>query len=53
MDRRLALRTLATAALATVATPAFLRRRYTLFAQGQQYSARTIRLMQDLSLIHI
>ncbi len=51
MDRRLALRTLATAALATVATPAFLRRRYTLFAQGQQYSARTIRLMQDSTVI--
>jgi membrane dipeptidase len=51
MHRRLALKTLAMATVATMAAPAILRRRYTLFGQGPQYSARTIRLMQDSTVI--
>lgn len=51
MHRRLALQTLATLSVATITAPAFLRRRYTLFAQAPQYSARTIRLMQESTVI--
>jgi len=51
MDRRHALRALATASVAALAAPAFLRQRYTLFAQAPQYSARTIRLMRESTVI--
>jgi membrane dipeptidase len=39
------------ATVATVAAPAILRRRYSLFAHAPQYSARTIRLMQGSTVI--
>lgn len=52
MDRRHALRTLATTTLAVVAAPAILRGRYRLFAQSSaQYSARTIALMRESTVI--
>ena len=52
MDRRTALRTLATAAVTTLAAPAILRGRYRVFAQSaQQYSARTMSLMGESTVI--
>ena len=51
MDRRTALRTLA-AAVTTASAPAILRGRYRLFAQSaDQYSARTIALMRESTVI--
>jgi membrane dipeptidase len=52
MDRRTALRTLATTAAAAAVAPAFVRGRYRLFAQSSaQYSARTIALMRESTVI--
>lgn len=52
MDRRAALRTLAHTAVAASVAPAVLRGRYRLFAQsGAEYSARTIALMRESTVI--
>jgi membrane dipeptidase len=52
MQRRDLLRILGGTALSAAAAPAVLRGRYQLFAQSQtQYSARTIRLMQDSPVV--
>lgn len=52
MDRRTALRTLGTTALAAAAAPAFVRGRYRLFAQtSAEYSARTLKLMAESTVI--
>ncbi len=52
MDRRTALRTLGTTALAAVAAPAFVRGRYRLFAQSAaEYSARTLTLMAETTVV--
>jgi membrane dipeptidase len=51
MDRRDALRSLSAAALALTGAPAVLRGRYRLFAQGAEYSARTIALMRESTVI--
>jgi membrane dipeptidase len=52
MQRRELLSILAGAAVSTAAAPAVLRGRYRLFAQSpQEYSARTIRLMQDSPVV--
>ncbi len=52
MQRRDLLRILGGAALGTATAPAVLRGRYRLFAQSQsQYSARTIRLMQESPVV--
>lgn len=52
MDRRAALRSLATATLGIVAAPAVLRHRYQLFAHSPaEYSARTIALMRESTVI--
>jgi len=51
MDRRAALRSLSAAALALTGAPAILRGRYRLFAQGADYSARTIALMRESTVI--
>ena len=52
MNRRAALRTLVVTAAGTLAAPAILRGRYRLFAhQAQEYSARTIRLVREATVI--
>jgi len=52
MDRRAALRSIATASLGVIAAPALLRNRYQLFAHTPaEYSARTIALMRESTVI--
>jgi membrane dipeptidase len=52
LDRRTAVRTLTAAAMAAVAAPAVLRRRYQLFAHSQtQYSARTLALVREATVV--
>jgi membrane dipeptidase len=52
MQRRDLLRILGGTALSAAAAPAILRGRYQLFAQSpDEYSARTIRLMQDSAVV--
>lgn len=51
MDRRAALRSLSAAALSLAGAPAILRGRHRLFAQGTEYSARTIALMRESTVI--
>lgn len=52
MDRRAALRSIATASLGVVTAPAILRGRFQLFAHSSdEYSARTIALMRESTVI--
>ena len=52
MDRRAALRSLATATLGIAAAPAVLHSRFRVFAQSAtEYSARTIALMQESTVV--
>lgn len=52
MDRRTAIRSLAAAAVTTIAAPSILRGRYRVFAQSAaEYSARTIKLMKESTVI--
>lgn len=52
MDRRTAIRSITAAVITTATAPAILRGRYRLFAQlPDEYSARTIRLMQESTVI--
>lgn len=51
MDRRELLKAAAAATAVAVGAPAFLRRRYALGAQSTEYSARTIRLMQESAVV--